>query len=228
MITVVCVCWGDKFSDRYVQNLQAMVKRNTTIEHEFVCLSDRDIEGVKTKRLMSGYQGWWNKLQLFHSSFDFQQRVVYLDLDTLVVNNIDWLLEYNGTFMGIEDLGCVNAHQPHLKNVLQSGVMAWNYSMHHKIWEAFKMNPDATRRFRGDGEFLQTLIPPYARDLLQRHYPNKLKSYKYQVYNEGVDKDLSIVCFHGRPSIEQAIEETVQTPMATYHPQKWIKDHWRV
>lgn len=227
MITVACVCWGNKFEDDYVQNLQSMVKRNTSVDHEFVCLSDRDISGVKTKRLFSGYEGWWNKLQLFHGGFDFHERVVYLDLDTLIVSNIDWLLEYKGLFMGIEDLGSVNSHQPHLKGVLQSGVMAWNYSMHHKIWESFKSNREATKKFRGDGEFLNSLIPTYARDLLQTLYPNKLKSYKYQVYKEGISDNLSIVCFHGRPSIKQAMTESVSTSSATYHPKEWIKDYWR-
>lgn len=227
MITVACVCWGDKFSDSYIQNLKAMVERNTTIDHEFICLSDRDIPGVETKKLAKGYEGWWNKLQLFHAGFGFQNRVVYLDLDTLIVGNIDWLLEYDGTFMGIEDVGCVNANQPHLKNVLQSGVMAWNYSMNHKVWDAFTKNPFAVQKFRGDGEFLQHLIPEYARELLQRVYPGKLKSYKYQVYNEGLTDDLSLICFHGRPSIVQAMYETVETPSATYKPQSWIKDYWR-
>jgi hypothetical protein len=227
MITVACVNWGDKFSDAYIQNLKSMVERHTTIEHEFVCLSDRDIPGVKTKKLMKGYEGWWNKLQLFHAGNGFEKRVVYLDLDTLVVGNIDWLLEYRGVFMGIEDVGCVNANQPHLKGVMQSGVMAWDYNVNHKVWDGFIQNPDAVRKFRGDGEFLQFLIPEYARDLLQRVYPNRLKSYKYQVYKEGITNDLSLICFHGRPSIVQAMYETIKTPMATYEPRPWIKDHWR-
>lgn len=226
-VTVACVIWGDKFDDSYVVKLQRAVERNTTIDHEFVCLSDRQIPGVNTKRLMPGYEGWWNKLQLFHAGFGFNERVVYLDLDTLIVNNIDWLLQYDGTFMGIEDLGCINPHQPHLKNILQTGVMSWNYSMNHKVWDAFTKNPQATRRFRGDGEFLQWLIPSYARELLQSRYPGKLKSYKYQVYEEGITEDLSIVCFHGRPSIIQAMEDTIETPRATYKPKKWIKDYWR-
>lgn len=227
MITVACVCWGNKFQDDYVQKLQSMVQRNTTIDHEFVCLSDRNIPGVKTKRLLPGYHGWWNKLQLFHAGSDFQDRVVYLDLDTVIVNNIDWLLQYNGMFMGIEDLGSINAHQQHLKGVMQSGVMAWDYRAHHKIWEAFKADPFAAQTFRGDGEFLHFVVPTYARDLLQKLYPNKLKSYKYQVYKEGVSDDLSIVCFHGRPSVKEAMTQTVATSFATYHPKDWIENYWR-
>lgn len=227
MITVVCVCWGDKFSDDYVQNLKSMVERNTTVEHEFICLSDREIEGVTTRKLMKGYSGWWNKLQLFHAGFCFSERVVYLDLDTVIVGNIDWLLNYDGRFMGIEDLGSVNKHQPHLKGVLQSGVLAWNYYSNHNIWESFKNNPEVMRKFRGDGEFLNALLPSYGRDLLQDLYPNKLKSYKYQVYKEGITDDLSIVCFHGRPNIKQAMTETTVTSMDTYEPCSWIKDYWR-
>ena len=58
-------------------------------------------------------------------------------------------------------------------------------------------------------------------------YPGKLKSYKYQIYPDMLDNKVSIVCFHGRPSIIQAMSESVTTPMATYHPQKWIQDYWR-
>lgn len=227
MITVVCVCWGDKFDHDYVRNLKSMVERNTTVEHEFVCLSDRDIDGVTTKKLMPGYEGWWNKLQLFHSGFGFSDRVVYLDLDTVIVGNIDWLLNYTGNFMGIEDLGSINPHQKHLKGVMQSGVMAWKYSMFHNVWEKFKNATNVTKNFRGDGEFLHRAIPDYSRDLLQDLYPNKLKSYKYQVYKEGIKDDLSIVCFHGRPNIKQAMTETTVTSMATYEPCDWIKDYWR-
>ena len=112
MITVACVFWGDKFSDDYVYNLKSMVERNTTVPHQFVCFSDRELEGIKTVKLIPGYEGWWNKMQMFNTDFRLGNRVVYLDLDTLIVDNIDWLLEYDGMFMGIEDLGAVNEHQP--------------------------------------------------------------------------------------------------------------------
>ena len=101
MITVACVLWGNKFSDKYAQNLKSMVERNTTVPHRFICFSDRKIEGVETKFLRPGMQGWWNKLQLFDGTL--KGRVVYLDLDTLITGNIDWLMNYDGAFAGIED-----------------------------------------------------------------------------------------------------------------------------
>ena len=226
MITVACVYWGNKFSIDYVYHLKSMVERNTTRPHQFVCFSDRAIEGITTRILKPGFEGWWNKMQVFDTSHGLTNRVVYFDLDTLITNNIDWLMDYNGVFMGIEDLGCVNPHQPHLKNVLQTGVMAWEYYLNGVHWDTFIQNFNLMEKYRGDGELLNQMIPSYNRDLLQRLYPGKLKSYKYQVYNEGL-QDTAVVCFHGRPGIIQAMTETVKTPMAVYEPQEWIKDYWK-
>jgi len=116
-VTVACVHWGTKFSLDYVYNLKAAVERNTTIPHRFVCYSDKGIKGIETKILKPGYEGWWNKLQLFDPAQFTNERMVYLDLDTIITSNIDWLLEDRSWFMGIEDVGAVNAHQPHLKDL---------------------------------------------------------------------------------------------------------------
>ena len=230
MITVACVFWGDKFSDDYVYNLKSMVERNTTVPHQFVCFSDRELEGITTVKLIPGYEGWWNKMQMFNTDFKLGNRVVYLDLDTLIVDNIDWLLEYDGMFMGIEDLGAVNKHQPELKGRLQSGVMSWDYRLNSHLWNRFTSSGES-QRYRGDGEYLNHIVPKYQRDFIQKRYKGKLKSYKYQVYSEGITDDLSIICFHGRPSIPQAMTETVTTGWKnsgkTYEPQDWIKDYWR-
>lgn len=226
MISVVCVYWGDKFPVEYVYNLKSMVERNTTVPHEFVCFSDRQIPNIKTKILDKGLTGWWNKLQMFNTKFGLNKDVVYFDLDTLITNNIDWLMKYDTQFMGIEDLGSVNKHQPHLIGRFQSGVMKWNYPLGQSIWDTFLQNQHVIGMIRGDGEFLNEFVPKERRELIQRVFPGKLKSYKYQVYNGGLG-DTAIVCFHGRPSIIQAMTETIQTPMATFEPKEWVKEYWR-
>ena len=227
-VTVTCVYWGNKFSLDYVYNLKAAVERNTTVPHKFVCYADRSIPNVETRILRPGYEGWWNKLQLFDAANKVSDRVVYLDLDTIITGNIDWLLNDRSWFMGIEDVGAVNAHQPHLKNVLQTGVMAWDFDPNSHIWNTFVLSYDmVVDTYRGDGEYLSSLVNPYHRTLLQHKYRNSLKSYKYDVYPNKLMDETSIVVFHGRPSIEQAFTETIKTPMATYEPQEWIKDYWR-
>jgi hypothetical protein len=226
-VTVTCVYWGNKFSLDYVYNLKSAVKRNTTVPHNFVVYSDRAIPNVDTKILRPGYEGWWNKMQLFDPANKPGERIIYFDLDTIITSNIDWLLQDTSWFMGIEDVGAVNKHQPHLKNRLQTGVMSWEFNPVSFIWNEFVLSYDRViDSFRGDGEYLSSIINPYQRTLLQHKYPNKLKSYKYDVYPGPPKEEVSIVCFHGRPSIEQAMREAVTTPMATYKPQTWIKDYW--
>ena len=227
MKTVVCVWWGDKFSVDYVYNLKSMVERNTTVPFRFVCYSDKTIPGIETVRLKPGFDGWWNKLQMFDPAMKVGDNVLYFDLDTIITGNLDWLMTYNPWFMGIEDVGAVNSWQPHLKNVLQTGVMAWDHDVNSHIYIDFLMNYDIIKnQFRGDGEYLNTKINPYHRKLLQHVFPGKLKSYKYDIYPGPPEKNVSIICFHGRPSIVQAMEHPVTTPMRTYEPQKWIKDYW--
>jgi hypothetical protein len=227
MKTVVCVLWGDKFSLDYVYNLKAMVERNTTVPFRFVCYSDRNIPGVEIVRLKPGFDGWWNKLQMFDPAMKVGDHVLYFDLDTVITGNIDWLMNYNVWFMGIEDVGASNPWQPHLRNVLQTGVMTWDHDANSHIYLDFIMNYDRIKnQFRGDGEYLNTKVNPYYRKLLQHVFPGKLKSYKYDIYPGPPREDVSIVCFHGRPSIIQAMEETVVTPVRAYEPQKWIKDYW--
>ena len=222
MVTVCCVLWGDKFSEDYVHNLKAAVERNTTVEHRFVCLSDRRIPDVQTKILRPGATGWWNKLQLFDG--EIKGRMVYLDLDTIITSSIDWLMTYKGSFAGIEDLGVANRYQQHLKGVMQSGVMAWNSESCDWIHFDYKLQEASiTKKFRGDGEYLNSIVK--RRDLLQRLYPGKIQSYKYEVYPNNLE-GTSIICFHGRPSIIQAMNESVETPMRTYEPQDWVKEYW--
>lgn len=225
MVTVTCVFWGDKFSKDYVYNLKSSVERNTTIPHRFVCLSDQILNGIETIILRPGLTGWWNKMQMFDGRIE--GRVVYLDLDTVIVGNIDWLLQYEGEFAGIEDLGSVNEHQPHLKGKLQSAVLAWDSKEADWIWNFFNFRKGlCTSAFRGDGEFLERVVPTHKRVLLQHIFPGEIKSYKYDVYPDKY-KDTSIVCFHGRPSIIQSMTETVTTSMATYEPQEWVSKYWR-
>ena len=230
MIDVVCVLWGKKFSDEYAYNLKSMVERNTTLPHRFICFSDREFNGIETRKLKPGHDGWWNKIQIFNTDFSLNKRVVFFDLDTLIVNNIDWLLEYRGNFMGIEDVGARRKDgsiwRQKLVDRMQSAVMAFDRDNCSYIWNDFSKDPrNLARRWRGDGNYINHVVK--SRDMIQKKYPGKLWSYKYHVYPNRPDSQTSIVCFHGKPSIVESTQKTIKATGVRVEPRDWVNDYWK-
>jgi hypothetical protein len=235
-VTVVCVKWGNEYSDEYVIKLRNMIARNTTIDHNFLCFSDTLIDGIDIAHLPNDLIGWWNKLYLFSSvSMLYEKRVVYLDLDTVITGNIDWLLSYDGDFMGIENLGVRNKYEnpENYKGVLQTGIMAWNRdsSLIEDLWNVYFSNKQQIQTvYRGDGEYIYAALKQWdsSYDLLQHLYPNQLKSYKYEVYEEGsIDPSTSIICFHGIPRPHQAIREITYPWGVQFDPMPEIGEYWK-
>jgi hypothetical protein len=236
-VDVVCVLWGTEYSEDYVHILKNMIERNTTVPFTFKAFTDRPIEGINTIQLPVGLKGWWNKIYLFNKRHMYtnalSKRVVYFDLDTVITGNIDFLLEYKGEIMGIENLGVNNRFEDSKKyqNVFQSGVLAWNHEWCGYIYDAFiERKEEIISNIYGDGEYMHMLFSElYVKpDLLQHLYPNKLKSYKYEVYENGLDKETSIVCFHGIPRPHQAINQTTYPWGVEFLPSVWINDYWRL
>ena len=232
MIDVVCVKWGDLYSEEYVHILRDSVARNTTVEHRFICFTDEPIDGIDCRPLPDGLQGWWNKLALFDIRQELNERVVYFDLDTAITGNIDFLMNYGGSLLGIENLGVFNKYEDpkQYTDHFQSGVLAWNHTMGDIVWRAFEnQGRSALELFAGDGEFLDALIMPSHREYIQKIFPEHfLESYKYQVYERGsVHPDTSIVCFHGEPRPHQAISETVHPWGIEYKPMPSMSVFWR-
>ena len=106
MITVACYLWYDpkgKNNDLYiygpshVRALKAMVGRNLSLPHRFVCVTNRDskdLEGVETVPLDMCYHvpgTRFAKLMTFRpdAAEVIGERILQLDLDTVIVGNMD-------------------------------------------------------------------------------------------------------------------------------------------
>ena len=106
---VVCLKWGNKYSAEYVNKLNNMVKRNLTIDYEFVCFTenaagiDKDIR-IEPLPLIPA-TGWWFKPYFMSDKLPLRGTLLYLDLDLIVFDNIDKLFTYqpNKDFLIIRD-----------------------------------------------------------------------------------------------------------------------------
>lgn len=106
MLYVCCFLWFDPLSPRrdvytydetHVRRLKAQIEPNLSIPHEFICVSDRPIAGIKTIPIdwqthVPGTR--FSKLQMFRTSGPLAgKRLLYLDLDCVVTGSLDPLVD---------------------------------------------------------------------------------------------------------------------------------------
>lgn len=162
---------------------------------EFVCISD-DPSAPGYREMKHGWPKWWPKIEIFK----IQGPVLYLDLDTVIVENIEPLIESakKHKFVAIRDF----YKDSRMERTLGSGVMFWNGDMSY-LYDEFLKDPTrhmaecTTTRWWGDQGFIEKHIketPVYWQDIA----PSKLVSWKVHCKN-GVPNDAVIVAFHGKP-----------------------------
>lgn len=135
MITVACVLRaGGKvgYDASWVEILQNSVKRNLTIPHRFVCLSDVDVSCERISLDTQG-SGWWAKIQLFKPGL-FSGPILYFDLDTVICGNLDPIVETaikHNKFLMEYDIGF---------KLSSSAIMFWNGD-YSKIYNKYMTDP---------------------------------------------------------------------------------------
>jgi hypothetical protein len=91
-VNILCVRFGNKYGIEYVERLRNMISRNITVDYEFHCLTDSNINLSGVNNIVqrnAGYpKGWWHKVHMFDPGLPLTGRILYFDLDVIVHNNI--------------------------------------------------------------------------------------------------------------------------------------------
>jgi hypothetical protein len=108
-VTIIFLKAGSAYSSEYVNILRDMVSRNLArgFPGKFVCITD-DPEGIDESieilPLPADLETWWGKLYMFKRGlFADGTRCVFMDLDTIIVDEIDDILRYDGQFATLID-----------------------------------------------------------------------------------------------------------------------------
>jgi hypothetical protein len=232
MINVVCLKWGTKYGPDYVNRLYYAVKRNSTVDFKFYCFTD-DATGIIPEVITvplpyaDQLDSWWNKLHLFSREIPIipGSYIFYIDLDTLIVDNIDILLTMRSRrLLVLRDFyhGVVKS-----ANLVGSGLMMWRHGQYTQVWEKFIENPQKHIEKAGTyGD--QWWIEKRVTDQIfwQDLFPDQVVSFKVHC-RKGLPLGAKIVCYHGRPSIPESITETNVIGKMTIAPQPWVQMHWR-
>jgi hypothetical protein len=168
MTTVACVFVRGHvpFTVTYVNRLASMVRRWMDRPYRFVCLTDRPAlmpAGVEAIRVQpfEGCFAWWTKLRLFDPSLGLTGRVLYLDLDTLVVNALAPILDYSAPFALVPHAGKFEGkHGRAVVKRFNSSVMVWNAGEQAHLYERF--TPALTERLWGDQDAIGEATPEAA------------------------------------------------------------------
>lgn len=232
MINIVCLKWGDKYGPEYVNRLYGMIRRNTTVPFRFWCFTENEAHirsEVTTKPLPRAdeFHSWWNKVWLFSDELPIPkgEQIFYIDLDTLVVNNIDHILiAHNQPMVVLKDFlhGIAKS-----AGEVGSGLMSWRHGDYTNIWNKFKVNPQRVVQRahpHGDQWWVQFCVPD--RQYWQDLHPGEIVSFKVHCL-KGPPPSAKIICYHGRPSIPESAERPGVIRNQRYDAQAWVREHWK-
>lgn len=197
-LTVVCVCVGTKYPKKYVHILQAMVKKNLTVPHNFICVTD-DAKGMncKTIKAPNNLNGWWSKIYLFKSGL-FKNKTLYLDLDIAITRNIDDLVKLDGFHIWADpNVGGFN-----------SSIMLFDPNDDvSKVWTEFDQK--WIKKYYGDQDVITMMLPN------AKTFPDGwCWSYKRDcIISPPVGA--KIVVFHGRPNPHECLKS-------------WVGKYWKI
>jgi hypothetical protein len=204
---------GGPYDVSYVNHIANSINEHVSIPYEFVCLTDETAGFSTNVHKIIGFEHnwpkWWGKIELFKPDKFFTDRIFYLDLDTIILNNIDDIVSYDGNFCGLQDFNNLNG--------LGSGIMAWgcNSPNLNAIYANFMRNPtyNMTNHRYGDQEFIYRFVKR-SMDGIQKLYPDRIISYKkHCINNRGneliIPDDASIIYFHGKPRPRDVTESEI-------------------
>jgi len=196
-ITVACVWWGTQYGIDYVEKLRNMVARHLTIPYTFVCITPHEKvpEGVVRMRppIAPSAEGWWQKVGLFSPDlFGPSMRVMYFDLDVVIINSLDKIASASDPFCMIENFGPNKGHAAH-----NSSCMVWTPTK--RTAEIFtKFSDDVMRELHGDQCWIWRVMLDDIRDW-ERYQCISYKYEKAQAQWRHRTPETSVIIFHGQP-----------------------------
>lgn len=218
---VVCLKYGDKYSSEYVNRLNNMVRRHTTGGVGFYCVTENPIgldSDIKVIPLPyhSNLQGWWYKPFVFSKDFPVKGKLLFLDLDIVIIKNIDCFFDFNPNhFCIIRDF--TRSMTPNWERY-NSSVFRLDSGTMPDVWDSLILDPSVVKRLHGDQDWIYEKVKSNF-----RFWPDEwCQSYKWEVRNRAeivgvggqrnfatvlhepkIKSETKILVFHGHPKPEQ-------------------------
>lgn len=268
MKQIICMKWGTKYSADYVNKLYGMVNRNITPPFSFHCFTDNtanlnpeivthDIPDLGCKH-PENISGIWTKTTLWGKELDGIKGVVlFIDLDSVIVNNIDSFFEFGEP----DDIILARNWLKPFQRLGQTTLFRFKIGSHPYLLENFRKTPqEIAEKYRFEQHYVTKNV-----NRKIKFWP-KTWVIHYRIHCLGnnvllryfreakLPQKAKIVAFPGHPQPQDALKGqwTHSHPVTlaehiknTFYPQKrvhksifkhlrffqkpcsWIKEHWR-
>jgi hypothetical protein len=250
---IICIKWGDLYNSQDVNRLYAMVRRNVqSHELRFYCFTD-NAEGLHPNIYArpipeirpagdAPIKNIYRKLALCDDDLGGLggQRVLFLDLDVLVVDELDTMLAWpqGDDFVIINDW-----HTPGTR-VGQASCFSWRVGTLGQIKSDFESRPGNII------EQYHTACQRYLSDMVRatheglHFWPERwCKSFKFHALppwwarpfqTPQLPEGVKVLAFHGEPKMVDALngrwseraQPVYKRLYKTIRPAHWIASHW--
>lgn len=229
-LNCACLIHDTLYDFGYVDKLYRALCRNLSpnVRLHVYTESNRDVPSPYVKHDLQEWPGirgpkqsWWYKIQLFNPDY-YAGPLLYFDLDTVIVNNIDWIWQQKTNyFWAARDFKYL--FRPR-RATINSSVMWFDTTRFSNIYTDF--NPkDVVKRIKpwhGDQDYIHEHIPVASLKYLDT---TRIRSYKWEIKEGGynfntrkhhapgadtnLNEDTSVLIFHGNPKPHECRDKNV-------------------
>jgi hypothetical protein len=218
-VDCACVIHDDAYDWIYVERLYNMLNRHISrgIRLHVYTELERPVPAPMIKHVLPtwGIRGpkrsWWYKINLFDTG-QHAGPLLYFDLDTVIVDNIDWICDLPlNYFWAVQDFKYL--WRPNHQSI-NSSIMWWDTRKFHYVWQDFQGQnlQHIIKKFRGDQDYITKIvenkdvryldterIKSWRWECLGSGYNFKQKINQNSDENVAIPSGTDVLVFHGRP-----------------------------
>lgn len=244
--TVLCIKWGTAFGAEDVNVLHRACRTHTNQDLRFVCLTDnplgldneievREIPDIGLTLQDISRPGVWRKLSLYAPQLHDLGRVLFIDLDMMIVGPLDPFFEPSEgvTFLNMGDSWRRNPKSDHTEG--GTAIFSYNPAEEHPVLLAFLSDPQRhMAEFHNEQDFVfahasKTALWPEGRVIsFKRHLCRRFGA-GLLVGLRSVPAGVSVIAFHGKPRPRDVLSKKVWGPFPHFHRglPLLLKDYWK-
>lgn len=253
METLQCLClkYGTLYGAEYVNRLAFALARNSFNRAQLWCMTD-DPQGIDPRvkilplpvepfadrmeaaRLIAPKGGRLKKISLFRKGLipDHVGPILVLDLDVAITGDITPLFTFQPGKVCMRKVWRTGSPAP---SIGHGSVERFDPELHPYIYDFMAQNPEEAVALGGGSEQAYTSKIAYQAGDFAAYPDAWIASFKYDcrpirplnlLLPPRLPPQAKVVCFHGRPKMDEAVEGYRAGPMHSTRAAPWLRDAW--